>query len=442
MKLKFAIIFLIFTQFLFSQNNGNVYHLRIENEIDLGLIPYVKRGIELAEENKAKAIIVEINTFGGRLDAATEIKDLILNCKVPTIAFVNKRAISAGALITLSNKTIIMSKSASIGAATVVDQEGEKQSEKYQSFMRSEMRATAEATGRNPKIAEAMVDETVQVEGLDDSLKLVTLTSEEAKKWGIADTILNSIDDILKYKDLENASVVEVNPNSGESVVRFLNHPIISSILLMVGMLGLFVEIKTPGWGVAGTISLIAFFLFFGTGIVLEIVSLLDVILFISGVILIIVEIFFIPGFGVPGLLGILMIVLSMFLGLLPDFNFITTDLVESAILQIAISLIATIVLAVILLKYLPKTSLMNNFVLNTSINSKSSYVINENRSELIGKEGIAISDLRPTGFAIIDGNRVDVITEGEFISRDSKIVVIKEEGSKVLVKLIERSYK
>lgn len=435
----FILLLFLLTQIAFSQS-GYVYHLRIENEIDLGLIPYIKRGIEAAEQNSAKAIIFEINTFGGRLDAATEIKDLILNCKVPTIAFVNKRAISAGALITLSAKRIVMSPSSSIGAATVVNESGEKQAEKYQSYMRSEMRATAEANGRNPKIAEAMVDETVKVEGLDDTNKLVTLTAKEAIKWGIADTILPSIRKIIESQELHPKEIIRITPSTGEHVVRFLNNPIVISILLMVGMLGLFVEIKTPGWGFAGTISLIAFFLFFGTGIVLEIVSVFDVILFVSGVVLLIAEIFIIPGFGLFGLLGIILVVISMFLGLLPDFHFITPDLFSNAVIEIASAMVASIVVGIFLVKYLPQTTLLNNFILKTNIDGSSGYISNKEITLLIDKIGIAISDLRPAGFAEFDGKRIDVVTEGNYIEKGQQVIVIKEEGSKVLVKLIERS--
>ncbi|MFZ6033743.1 MAG: SDH family Clp fold serine proteinase [Melioribacter sp.] len=188
-----------------------VYYGDIEGDIDLGLAPYVKRIVEEAEQNTADAIIFRINTFGGRVDAATQIKDAILNSKVRTIAFIDKRAISAGALIALSCEKIVMTPGASMGATTVVDQSGQKQSEKYQSYMRSEMRATAEKNGRRTDIAQGMVDETIVVPDLqDDSTKLITLTAEEALKFGMADTILSSVEEVKEAFGYKNASLIRV----------------------------------------------------------------------------------------------------------------------------------------------------------------------------------------------------------------------------------------
>src|SRR3989339_125713 len=253
-----------------SPNNSaqKVFHAKIEGEIDLGLAPFVRRVISDAESQNAQAIVFEINTFGGRVDAATQIKDAILESKVLTIAFVKNRAISAGALITLSCKKIAMAPGSSIGATTVVDQTGQKQSEKYQSYMRSEMRATAEKNGRRTDIAEGMVDERIIVEGLVDSTKLITLTSGEALEYGIADYVLSSVDEILEQYGLQDAEIIEENPNWAETFVRFLNNPIVSSLLIMIGLVGLYTEIKTPGWGFAGTVSLIALALFFGSSFI------------------------------------------------------------------------------------------------------------------------------------------------------------------------------
>ena len=415
-----------------------IYIVEIKGEINPGLVPYVQRGIEEAENNKAEAIIFEINTFGGRVDVATEIKDLILNAKVPTVAFVNKRAISAGSLIALSAKKVVMAPGSSIGATTVVDQSGKKQSEKYQSYMRSEMRATAERNGRPKRIAEAMVDERVVVPGLVDSAQLVTLTAHEAVKYGIADTALSSLYEVADFIGVHNPQFVKVKENTGEKVVRFLNHPIITSLLIMVGMIGMFVEIKTPGWGVAGTLSIIAFILFFGSGLILNIVSALDIIVFIVGVILLLLEIFVIPGFGITGVLGILAIISSLFLGLLPNTDFISQESLELALWQMAISLVLSIIFTYFLFKFLPKTQIWNNFILREKIKSNSGYsqtvekVVSKN---LINKTGVALTDLRPSGIAQIDGKRIDVVTQGEYIEKGSKIKVINYDGLKIIVK-------
>ena len=202
-----------------------------------------------------------------------------------------------------------------MGASTVVDQAGQKQSEKYQSYMRSEMRATAEKNGRRTDIAQGMVDETIVVTDLnDDDKKLITLTSEEAVKYKMADTVLTNISDLKKVFSLENAEEVLISSNWAEDFVRFLNNPIISSLLIMIGMLGIFTEIKTPGWGLPGTAGLIALALFFGSSYILDLASVIEIVIFILGVILLILEIFLIPGFGILGVLGILFMIAGLFL--------------------------------------------------------------------------------------------------------------------------------
>ncbi len=439
MKKIFLLILLMFT-ISFSQT-AQVYLVKINGEINPGLVPYVERGINEAENNGADAIIFEINTFGGRVDAATEIKDLILNAKTLTVAFVNKRAISAGALITLSAKKIVMAPGSSIGATTVVDQTGKKQSEKYQSYMRSEMRATAERNGRPKEIAEAMVDERVVISGLADSTQLVTLTASEAVKYGIADTVLAGVNEVIDFIGLQGARLVQVEENAGEKIVRFLNHPIIVSLLIMIGMVGMFVEIKTPGWGIAGTLSIIAFILFFGSGLILNIVSALDVIVFIIGVLLLLLEIFVIPGFGITGALGILAIISSLFLGLLPDFDFITPESFETALWQLAFALVLSLIFTYFLFKFLPKTEIWNSFILKDKINSNSGYdgtIENQKGAEkLIGQKGIALSDLRPSGIALINNLRVDVVTQGEYIDKGENIEVVAKDGLRIIVKKI-----
>ncbi len=243
----------------------------------------MSRVVSDAEKDNAEAIIFKINTFGGRVDAATQIKDAIIATDLLTIAFINNRAISAGALIALSCKKIVMVPGSLIGAATVVNETGEKVGEKYQSYMRSEMRSTAEKNGRRVDIAEGMVDERVVVEGIDDSTRLITLTSTEALKYGIADTLLKDFDGIYAYFKLGNTEKVFQKSNWAEDVVRFLNNPIVSSILIMIGFFGLIAEIKSPGWGLPGTASLIALALFFGSSYILQLASVIEILMFVGG---------------------------------------------------------------------------------------------------------------------------------------------------------------
>lgn len=427
------IIFLLNLTFIFSQQK-TVYLGFVEGDIDLGLAPYVNRVVNEAEKNNADAIIFKINTFGGRVDAATQIKDAILSSKIKTVAFVNNRAISAGALITLSCNVIVMAPGSNIGAATVVDQTGQKVGEKYQSYMRSEMRSTAEKNGRPTDIAQAMVDERIVIPGLCDSTQLVTLTSEEAVKYKMADTILNKLDLVLKYLNLENAKIVDVRSNWAEDVVRFLNNPVVASILIMIGFFGLLAEIKTPGWGLPGTAGLIALALFFGSSYILQLASIVEILMFIAGIILIAVEIFVIPGFGLTGIAGIILVFASIFLSLLGGDPFINFETISVAIIQLTIALIAALVLVFLLAKFLPKTSAFSRLVLAESEKADQGFVSYPSETSLLGKTGKALTVLRPAGIAEIEGKKYDVIADNEYIEPGKLIKVIRVEGIKVVV--------
>ena len=432
---KLFAIFLLLTGFMLPQKL--VYEGLIEQEIDLGLAPYVRRVISEAEKNNADAIIFRINTFGGRVDAATQIKDAIISTRILTIAFINNRAISAGSLISLSCNKIVMVPGGSIGATTVVDQTGKKQSEKYQSYMRSEMRSTAERNGRRTDIAEGMVDERIIIKGLVDSTELVTLTSEEAYRYGIADTLLYNVDEVLSAFNLKGARVDVVHQNWAEGVVRFLNNSIVASILIMIGFFGLLAEIKSPGWGVPGTVGLIALALFFGSSYILELASVIEILMFIGGVVLILLEIFVIPGFGIAGISGIILVIVSLFLSLLGSHPFIDFDMVSRAITQLALSLLTAFIMIFILSKFLPKTSTFQRFILSEAEKTDRGFSSHSHLKDLIGKKGIALTTLRPSGTAEINGKRVDVVTESSYVEQGKKIKVIAAEGMRVVVKEI-----
>jgi len=423
----------VFAIVVYGQNK-TVYHAKISEEIDLGLAPFVQRVVTEAEKNNASLIIFEINTFGGRVDAATQIKDAILNSKIPTAAFVNKRAISAGALISLACKNIAMAPGSSIGASTVVNEQGEKVSEKYQSYMRSEMRSTAERNGRPVHVAEAMVDERIVVEGLDDSTTLVTLTAEEALTWGITDTVVNSLRDVAESFGYKNATITTVEIGWAEKFVRFLNNPVVSSILILLGTIGLYTEIKTPGWGVAGFVGVFALVLFFGSSYILDLAAWYEIIIFVIGVSLLIVEIFVIPGFGIPGIIGVALMILGLFLSLINMEIAFDIELLYTALIQLGSSLSLSLLAMFALYKFLPKTHTFKTMVLETSIGSEEGYVSSENYSFLVGKEGICSTPLRPAGIAVIDGKRMDVVSQGDFLEKDAAITVIAVEGSKIIV--------
>ena len=438
-----AVLFHIFLISLLISNSfaqQKVYVAYIEGDIDLGLAPYISRVIANAEEDEAAAIILKINTFGGRVDAATQIKDAIMGTDRLTIAFINNRAISAGALIAISCNKIVMVKGSSIGAATVVDQTGDKVGEKYQSYMRSEMRSTAERNGRRVDIAEGMVDERIVVPGLVDSTQLITLTSEEAYKYQIADTLLNNIDEVFTYFNLEGSETIVQKSNWAEDVVRFLNNPIISSILIMIGFFGLLAEIKSPGWGLPGTAGLVALALFFGSAYILQLASVIEILLFIIGLGLILLEVFVIPGFGVAGISGIILVIASLFLSLVGEDPFLDMQAVSMAIIQLSVALLLSLVFIFVLAKYLPKSNIFKKFILSEEEKSVAGYTSRKDAKELLGAKGVSLTTLRPAGTAEINGKRVDVVTDSEYIERGKEIEVVEVQGMRIVVREIKNS--
>lgn len=436
-KYLLLVVLLLLSIDLFAQKK--VFFAVIDGEIDLGLAPYIRRVINEAEKEGADAVVFKINTFGGRVDAATQIKDIIIGSKILTIAYVNNRAISAGALITLSCKKIAMVPGSSIGAATVVDQAGQKQSEKYQSYMRSEMRSTAERTGRRTDIAEAMVDERVVIPGLVDSTKLLTLTANEALKYQIADTLVDSYEECLKAFGLQGATTTTVSSNWAEELVSFINNPIVSSLLIMIGFIGIFTELKAPGHALPGIIGIIALALFFGSSYILELSSALNIILFIAGLILLAVEIFVIPGFGVTGISGMVLILASIFLALIGQKTpFWDTNVLSLAVIQLAGALLFSILFFMAIVRFLPRNSYFNRLVLSDEENATKGFVSYPSASELVGKEGTALTTLRPAGSAEINGIRYDVMADWEYIEKGSRIQVLRVEGIKVVVKKLQ----
>ena len=267
-----------------------VYRVPINGVIDLGLPPFIERALEEAEANNAKAVIFDINTFGGRVDAATQIKDAILGSKVPTIAFINRRAISAGALISLSCEKIYMTGGGLIGAATAVDMSGKKGSEKVISFMREEMASTAEKRGRSKEIARGMVDEELNFTHLlidGDSLevtdiegrkegKLISLTTDQALKYYIADGTAENMDSLLDSLGYSNVIVTESSENWSEAVVRFLTNPVVASLLTTFGFLGILFELQSPGWGIPGFVGLTCLILSLSASYIAELATMSD----------------------------------------------------------------------------------------------------------------------------------------------------------------------
>ena len=421
-----------------AQGKAVVYVAPIEGIIDLGLAPFVRRVVEEAEKRGAAAVILKINTFGGRVDAAVLIRDTLLGAKVKTVAFIDKRAISAGALISLACHVMAMGDGGTIGAATPVQlgrQGGGTQptDEKAISYVRKEFRSTAEFRKRPPLIAEAMVDPDVAIPGLVEKGKLLTLTTTEAVEHKLADFRADTLDEILKRLELEGAEVRSVSENWAEQLVRFLTHPILSSLLMTVGMLGIIVELRTPGFGVPGALGITSLALFFWGHWLVRLAGWEEILLVLVGLVLLAVELFLIPGFGITGILGILGLIAGLTLSLVGAGA--TAEIVIGAITRVAVSLLVALAASVVLLRFLPKLPFGRQLILHTGLGADSGYAsAPESDRQWLGGQGTAVSPLRPAGIADIDGKRVDVVSQGEWIDPGTPITVIRVDGNRIVV--------
>ena len=379
-KLGIFILCVIFSITLADNHNTKVYVVPIQSTIDLGIPAFVNRAIDTAEKNDAKLIIFDIETFGGRVDAATQVKDAISGTDIQTIAFINRRAISAGSLISLSCDKIYMTSGATIGATSVVDMSGEKQAEKSQSYMREEMAATAEQSGKNTTIARGMVDEELSFEYLvvdGDSMKvddiegrkegkLITLTTELALKYKIADGTSESIEDILLDLSIENYDIITLDENWSEDLVRILTDPVVSSLLTTFGTIGIISELYSAGWGIGGTIGIICLTLALGAGYLTKLASATDLLIIFSGLTLLIVEFVAIPGFGVFGIVGLVILFYGLYLLLIPDVP-VSDEIYSAALDGFAWSIVGGVIVLIMLIRLISQSKVFQKFITTDS---------------------------------------------------------------------------
>ena len=421
------IIFSLIVLNTYANEKDEVYLVSIKGTIDLGLSSYVQRALEEAVLNKAKAIILEIDTFGGRVDAATQIRDKVMSLNIPSIAYVKNRAWSAGALIALSAEYILIDKSASIGAA-----EPRPADEKNISALRAEFTSTALSRGRSEDIAAAMVDKDVEIKGIIEKDKILTLNAEQAIKLNFVDGNASSIEEVLNFLNLKDTKIVYIYPNWAENISRFVTNPVVSPLLLSIGFLGLIIEFWTLGWGIAGSIGIISLSLFFGGHIIVGLAGFETIILFVIGLLLLLAEIFFIPGFGLAGIGGIAAILTSIFL---------TFGNITQATYSILIALGVSIIGLLLLIKYIPSTRTWRKFVLSTEQKKELGYTVGTKDLKLLnGKEGIAITPLRPSGIVEVNGKKLNALTRGEYVDSNTKIKIISVEGNKIVVEAVDAS--
>jgi membrane-bound serine protease (ClpP class) len=422
-----------------AQGRQVVYVAPVHGMIDMGVAPFIQRVLDQATADGAAAVVLDINTLGGRLDAAIAIRDALLDSKVQVVAFINRRAISAGALIALAAHRIAITDGGTIGAATPVQigQPGEQATpvaEKTVSYVRKEFRATADSRKRPATVAEAMVDADLEIPGLIDKGKLLTLTTEEALAQGIADFRANDLTALLAAIDMDGAEIRHARVNWAERLVRLLTHPVVSSLLLSVAMIGILVELRTPGFGIPGIVGLTSLVLFLGGHWLVELAGWEELLLVGVGLVLLALEIFVIPGFGIAGVTGIAALLAGLTLSLLGAGS--TPMIIARSVGRVTLSMAAAAIASLVLMRFLPRLPGGSRLVLETGLGADEGFASPpESDRQWLGKTGRTQSALRPAGIATIEGERVDVISDGEMIEPGTEVIVTRVDGNRVVVR-------
>lgn len=399
--------------------------ITVQDEVEPGLASYIERNLEKAREESADLIILELNTPGGRVDAAKDIKNLLYECEIPTWALVKDEAISAGAYIALCCDQIAMMPASTLGDAEMLVN-GERADEKYLGPWREEFASIAEDKGRDPQIAKAFVDRDIEIPGVVEKGKLLTLSPNRAKELGYCDALVENREALLKELHAENAEVLESEITGAEQFTRIVTSPAVAPLLLSVGIVCIFLELLTPGVGIFAVIGVGSLLLYFGGHMIAGMASWFALLLFLAGLILCFIEILT-PGFGIFALSGIGCIVGSIFL---------TTPDLATAVKYLAIVLLIMAISAPILLKLFSKSRFFDRLLVRERLTTEEGYVAgNLEQSEYIGKFGVAATTLRPAGTVQMeDGTRLDVVTRGEFIEKGEQVVVTKKEGTWLVV--------
>lgn len=424
-------------EFVGEPADGPVFVVPMSGMIDNGLARYVRRAINEASERDAALTVFEIDTFGGLVDAADKIRKELLDAPMPTVALIDKNAASAGALISYAADRIVMVPGASIGAATVVEgMGGEAAPDKYQSYMRGLMRATAEANGRDPVIAESMVDPSIEVAGISEKGKVLTLSATEALALGVADEILESTDEVIGAYGLENTALVAHSETSAERVLRFLGSPVLQSLLMLMMLGGLYFELQTPGVGFPGIVALVGITLFFAPHYLLGLVEVWEILIFVLGVGLIVVEIMM-PGFGIAGISGIGLVLFALVASLVGNvgFSFPPPSSFLPGLYTLAVTLVLLVASAVVSARMLPQAARISALVLSPELGSMEGYTSAASHTEYVGRTGPALTPLRPSGVMQIGDQRVDVLTSGEYIDVGETVRVVSVQGARVEVR-------
>ncbi|MGF1599310.1 MAG: nodulation protein NfeD [Acidimicrobiales bacterium] len=445
--------------------DGPVYLMRVTGSIDLGLAPYVDRVVSAAEADGAAAIIIEIDTPGGRLDAVIQMRDAIVDADVRTVALVDSTALSAGALVAIASDEIYLTPGAVLGAATpVLGTTGEVADEKTISAVRAIFESTAEANGRDPQVARAMVDSRIEIDGLVNDEELLTLAVADAVEFGYADGTVVDLEALLVELGLDGNELVITNLGLAEQVVRFLTNPLLAGLLLLGGFLLIVGDFSSGGLGIMALGGALLLGIFFWGHLLAGLAGWEDIVLVLVGIALIAVEVFVLPGFGVAGVLGLVALGAGAFMAMLyREFDFVTTGDLWRAGLTVGFTLVASVVGIVLLIMLLSRRGAPSGLVLSSQLASgepltertstgwlgwfgaddrlepdrieRPAGVAPVTEVSLVGATGVAVSDLRPGGIVEIDSRRVDAVTSGEYLPAGEAIEVIRDDRYRRVVR-------
>ncbi len=419
-RIFILMLVLLTTTNVFASEPSKAYVVPIKGEINRATHNYVRDVVNDLNKKNARAIIFEIDTYGGVVDESIKIKDVILSTNIPTITFVNNKAASAGVLITIAGEHIVMSENAVIGSAETIPN-----TEKILSMWRGVLRDTAQFRNRDPLLIEAMADSDIEIDGVVKKGKLLNLTAKEAKELGLADLLGSDYNVMLSEFGLDADSIEVMDEGLQVKLSKYVSSPYISTILLTLGFVGLVIEILTPGFGLGGTISLMGFGLYFGGNILAGNSNWTSLVLFIVGLGLLIIE-GIVPGFGLPGIGGIIFVLTGVALAM---------DSLSAALLSLSIAIIITTLVGIIMVKLGFKSKLLGKIILTNKLDSDKGYLSTNTMSALINLEGVSLTELRPSGFIVIDSQKYDALAESGYIPKDTEVKVVKVEGSKIFVR-------
>lgn len=431
---------------------GPVFVIPLKGEVSEPQFYFLRRALKEAQRANASAVIVEIDTFGGRVDAAMDQMDALLATKTPTYAFVNTKAISAGSMVSLATKKIYMHPSGVIGASAVVSGGGEDlnktMNDKATSMVVAKARGTARANGHAEDIAEAFIRTPAEVirEGkvIDSKEVLLTLNAPDAIKLYdgkplFAAGTASSVEELIRAEGL-TGTVQKFEPSGFETLAFWITT--ISPLLLIGGLVGAYIEMKAPGFGIPGICSLICFGLFFGGHLVAGLAGMESVVFFVIGLALVIIEIFVVPGTIIPGLIGTLMMLGALVWAMVDhwpsdggNWSMPSGEQFERPLLNLLIALAGTSVAVMFLAKFLPKTSFYRRLVLADAVAAGPGVSVPVvNMTVPVGATGKAATTLRPAGKAEIAGEMHDVVSAGDFITAGTAIRVISADGMRIVV--------